>query len=281
TSGSGSGTMDVGGLANLTYLGVLANNGAGTGGLTKSRYGTLILGGANTYTGPTVIQDGTIRLDFSQATAPANNIINQNSSLTLGGVPQGLNQTNITALVMNGKNSVVNTQTFNNTTITLGPTVVAGTNGAGGSIVLNLNTITQNTNSTVAFLRPSAGNFKTANANVNGIIGAWATISDGLMQPTNNGTVSIPGSILASTNWATVDGTGNIVNYTNWMIWNDASVGNLAGQVTGDTNLLVAVSANKVVRIDAENAGSTVELNTILLPVGAPGAITFSIGTNN
>ena len=51
TSGSGGGTIDVLGGATLTYGGVIANNGSGTGSLTMQDAGTLVLSGTNSYSG--------------------------------------------------------------------------------------------------------------------------------------------------------------------------------------------------------------------------------------
>jgi autotransporter-associated beta strand protein len=66
TSGSGGATINVTS-GTLTYNGVLANNGAGTGSLTKTGAGTLLLGGANTYSGGTTLSAGA--LAFSSNTA--------------------------------------------------------------------------------------------------------------------------------------------------------------------------------------------------------------------
>jgi fibronectin-binding autotransporter adhesin len=63
TSGSGSGTIEVTGSNTLTYDGILANNSGGSGGLTKTGTGTLVLRNLNnSYTGPTVIAQGTLQL---------------------------------------------------------------------------------------------------------------------------------------------------------------------------------------------------------------------------
>jgi autotransporter-associated beta strand protein len=67
TSGPGTGTIDVTSGTTVTYGGVISNNGAGTGGLTKTSFGGLTLSGANTYTGPTNVLVGTLTLDFSPA----------------------------------------------------------------------------------------------------------------------------------------------------------------------------------------------------------------------
>jgi autotransporter-associated beta strand protein len=64
TSGSGNGAIDVATNKSLTYAGVIADNG-GTGSLVKTDAGTLTLSGANTYSGNTTINGGTLALTGS------------------------------------------------------------------------------------------------------------------------------------------------------------------------------------------------------------------------
>lgn len=67
-SGNGSGTIDVAATKTLTYNGIIADNGSGTGGLIKTNTtGILALGGANTYSGDTTIQGGTLQLGSASA----------------------------------------------------------------------------------------------------------------------------------------------------------------------------------------------------------------------
>jgi autotransporter-associated beta strand protein len=249
--------IDVGGTATLTYGGIMTNNNLGIGSLTKLGFGGLTLFGANVYSGPTLIQDGTLTLDFTQATSPGTNIISSVSSLSLGGAPQGLNQTNVAALIMNGKAGTTNAQTFNNTTITLGPAVIQATNGAGGAVNLALKSLTHNAGGGLNLLTPSefsaaAGNITTTATNVNGILGGWATISDG----------TTLFSMVRGTNFAAVDATGNIINYTNFTVW--PSSGNLNGLVTASSNLLITnAGVAAVARVDNDNAGTTTDVNAI------------------
>lgn len=71
----GTGTIDVNTNAAgiVTYNGVISNNGTGTAGLTKKGLGVLALGGANTYSGVTTVQAGSVRTTtpsaFGAATA--------------------------------------------------------------------------------------------------------------------------------------------------------------------------------------------------------------------
>jgi len=74
--------IDVTGSNTLTIHGVVANSGALTGTLVKSNTGTLILSGADTYTGATTVNAGTLLVNGSLAAASA---VAVNSSATLGG----------------------------------------------------------------------------------------------------------------------------------------------------------------------------------------------------
>src|SRR5439155_27209286 len=76
-------TLTVNGAANTSYAGVIANNG-GTGAPVspvKSGAGALGLGGANTYTGNTTVNAGTLRVNGSLAST----VVTVNSGATLGG----------------------------------------------------------------------------------------------------------------------------------------------------------------------------------------------------
>jgi hypothetical protein len=79
-SGTGDGTIDVpdpdimGYTATITYNGVIANNGSGTGRLVLTGGGTLILGGSSTYTGGTLNTAGTLLLTNVNALGTAGTV---------------------------------------------------------------------------------------------------------------------------------------------------------------------------------------------------------------
>jgi fibronectin-binding autotransporter adhesin len=246
----GSGGIQVDAGKTLTYSGVIADNG-GSSGLTKSSFGGLSLSGANTYTGPTIIQNGLLTLNFAAATAPANNIISGSSPLTVGGATAGVGQTNYAALFLAGKGSTAVSQTFNGTLIAPGGEFIQASNGTGGSATLALGPLTHNVGGTVVLLPPASGNITTASANNNGIIGGWATIGSGANQ---NG-------VLLGTNYATVGPGGVITNYNGYFIY---SSGLLAGQVGPGTNILFPQTASpQVVSVNTDNSGLTTDLNSI------------------
>ena len=106
TSGSGTGTLDVAAGTTLTYGGIIANNGSGTGGLTKTNTsGILVLSGSNTYTGDTTVQGGTLQLGI--ATAIPSGTGKGNVTLASGGI---LDVNNFSATVngLSGSGTVTN-----------------------------------------------------------------------------------------------------------------------------------------------------------------------------
>ena len=58
--GTGTGTLSVDTGRTLTYNGIIANNGTGSGALDKVDAGSLVLGGANTYSGGTALTAGSL-----------------------------------------------------------------------------------------------------------------------------------------------------------------------------------------------------------------------------
>ncbi|CDX31025.1 Outer membrane autotransporter barrel domain [Mesorhizobium sp. SOD10] len=80
TVGTGGGRIDVAqGTTALTISGIAA----GTGGLTKSGAGTLILSGANTYTGGTRVTAGTLRAGSATAFGATNQLMTVDAGATL------------------------------------------------------------------------------------------------------------------------------------------------------------------------------------------------------
>jgi autotransporter-associated beta strand protein len=274
SSGTGSGTIDSSLV--LTYGGVMANNGTGVGGLTKLSFGNLILSGANTYAGPTLIQNGTITLDFTQPASPLNDVVNSASPLTLGGATSGTGTTNFSALTLNGKPSISNTQTFNGTIIDIGSQVVRANSGAGGTANLILGQLIPLPGGDVTFVPPTvtggAGNITTTTTNLNGILGGWAVIGDG----------SQLNGMTIGTNWASVDANSNIVNFAGHVVYSTAW-GKINGHVTASDNLMIDDAGSggptATVAFDSDGAGSLTELNTI--NIRKSGTWTLRVGSNN
>ena len=81
-SGTGSGTIEVASSQTLTYGGIIANNGSGTGGLTKDSAGKLTLTGTSTYTGATLVSAGTMLVNGALSGTSG---VSVSSGATLGG----------------------------------------------------------------------------------------------------------------------------------------------------------------------------------------------------
>ncbi len=94
--------------------GLVASN---TGGLTKSGAGVLALNAANTYTGPTTISGGTLRLGGANSLPAGNNVFVENGALDLAG-----NNVSVGDLVFGGGSGISR----------------AVTNTAGGSAAMTL-----------------------------------------------------------------------------------------------------------------------------------------------
>ncbi len=277
-SGVGSGTFAVNVGNTTTYRGIMANAGT-NGGLNKLSFGGLTLAGANTYTGPTLVSNGTVTLDFTATTAPTNNIINANSTLALGGSTAGIGISNFAALVVTPKANTTNSQTFNGTLIDVGPTYIQANSNNAGTINLNLGALSNNIGGLVTFLPPALlggkGNITTTSTNVNGILGGWAFTSAG----TGFNNAPVP------TNLATVDINGNIVNFTNFVHVAAGGGNSLAalGAINPTNNIMIDGGSGDV-RVDADGAGSTNLLNTISsyhANTGAGGNWSIQIGSNN
>jgi fibronectin-binding autotransporter adhesin len=278
--GPGWGGINVPTGLTLSYGGVIADNG-GTGGLTKSGYGTLSLSGANTYTGPTTNAIGTMVLDFAQPGSPATGIINSSSSLELGGGNAGGGAENVAQLIMSG-GAAADVQNFNGTFGTFGGSAILATNRTGGSVNLGLGALSHSPGGTIAFVTPTAanGHVTTTSPNVNGILGGYALISgdaNAASTFTDSGHTLITG-----TNFAAVDGSGNIVNFTGYS--NVTAASTVAGQVAGSTDPNITINDTagaSVVNIAADNAGTTVDLNAIKWTTASGGFDGISIGAGN
>jgi autotransporter-associated beta strand protein len=169
--------------------------------VTKSNTSTWTLSAANAYFGGTFVNGGTLGLDFSAATAPASNIINNAtnvSALTLGGG----------TLSLTGKASTTNSQRFNGLTALAGSSaIVLNANATANPLVLTLGALTRATGGgTVDFTLPTGTQDGT-----NGV----TTTSTGFLN--NNVLTHAAGGTAFATvggnDWATLNGTGNIVGY--------------------------------------------------------------------
>jgi fibronectin-binding autotransporter adhesin len=179
-----SGNADLGGatrtltvLSTATFGGVVSN-----GGLTKDGAGTFVLNAANTFTGTTAVNRGTLALDFSAAAAPATNILSTSSPLAVGGG----------TLQLTGKASTTNSQTVNGLAITPGASQITLTaNATANPLLLTLGGISRSTGGTLNLTQPAGtigatNGFTTTTGNTSGILGGWITVAGAAGPPTTS-----------------------------------------------------------------------------------------------
>ena len=275
TAGSGGAISVTSG--NMAYNGIIANSG-GTNYLTKTGTANLILGGANTYTGETRIDQGKLSLDFSVGGAPASNIVNSSSALVMGGLPTawtsltgslyGAAAAGAPILFVQASGSANGTQTFNGVTVAPGYANLAARGNGTFNATVALGAISHTAGGTANFSLLTSGstgqgNFTTTTSNTNGILGGWATTA----ATSANGTAP-----LAATDWATNVG-GNIVAYTGYTV------------PTGAAPVLTS-NATSNIRLDSTSTGNATlsavgvnDLNTIQMTDSA--ARLISIGAGN
>ena len=161
---------------------------AGTVGLNKTSFGTLILRAVtNTLTGGLAVNAGNVTLDFSSTSSPAINLIPAANALTLNGG----------TLQIAGSSNVVNAQTFAATTLNAGASVIAAAPAAGANKpTVTLATITANAGGVIELIGP-------------GTVGAGGAtvVSNAIITTTlggNDAFVGGNGSAFFAANYATV-----------------------------------------------------------------------------
>lgn len=228
--------------------------GSGTGSLTKSGSGTLVIGGANTYTGNTVINEGTIRLSGAAA--------------TLGAITTAANVTTI----RQGATLDVNAAGASNTI------VIGGLNGAGTITNSGGGTGTAGTVSIGSGASSAAGTFTGVLQDGTGVLnvtknGSGAQSLLGLSTYTGATTIASTGSItvnvLADIGQASGIGAGNAAS----------NATNAASLVfTGSTGALIYAGA---VMNGALTLGSASVSTNRLFTLAGTGATISSTAINN
>ncbi len=139
---------------NVTFGNSIGNDGSG--GLTKSGAGMLTLNSAtqNSYTGPTAVNGGTLKLDFANLTA-ATDLVSASSQLVLGGG----------TLAVSGSPTATTSQTFNGLTLTTGVSNIAVSISGGNPAMLALGPIVAHAGGIVDFALPASGQITTTTPN--------------------------------------------------------------------------------------------------------------------
>ena len=189
-----TGGLIIGGTnANDNVINVAIAN-AGTGGVTKLGIGTWVLNAANTYSGATTIQAGTLKL---RATAGASDVVGSASTNTIVFSADSATQTAGGVLEFRGFLNAATTETLGALTPTTGMgNVSAVSNGASATLTFT-GMGTRGANTGLNFTLPSTGaiNFTAAvTGNPNGIVGGFATVggTNFVASIAANGAVSAP-----------------------------------------------------------------------------------------
>ena len=235
------------------------------GSLTKAGNGTLVLTGANTFTGATTVKAGTLRLDF--AAGGTGNILSASSSLVLGGG----------TFEIKGGSGEANTQAF------------TGTSG-GGNLLLTQNSATSINLTLGAIATGSAINFTGSDATA----GALSTTKNFLTTTAagaNNGSAILGGSLWKGNTWASTSNGGGatrVVGWTGTFASTLTTDGNNLTNPTGDllieggsvagtaATFSAPATIGSLLMRDATNA-TTVALGGNTLTVGNGGAATGAI----
>jgi len=154
---SGTATLTVNNSSDTTFTGLLRDNGAGNGklALIKTGIGTLTLSNNNTYTGPTNINAGKLKV---MGSLNANSVVTVNSTATL----MGTGTVNGPVTVSSGGTIAPGASAG---TLTVGSTAISGIyaceiNGALADRITSTGSITINAGATLAFSVLSAPTLK-------------------------------------------------------------------------------------------------------------------------
>ena len=190
---NGAGTVTLGWqtltTGNNNGSGAFAGIIGGTGGLVKTGTGTQTLSGANTFSGPTSVNNGTLVLGYG---TQDNSKLSNTAALTLGGG---------TLELSGGTHGevVLSTALTANTANTI-------TRSSGGA-VLQLNTITRNAGASLKLNAASIATTDNVN-NASGILGTWATVGGDWAI---NSTGGADGAITAYTAYTDVNRLGGSI----------------------------------------------------------------------
>lgn len=192
TGGGGSG-------ASVTVGALVANT---SGGLTKNGLGTLTLSGANTYTGGTTVNAGTLALGANNALADAGGVTINGGTFDVAGFSDTVGAVSLQSGTVNGSTGVLTSTTDYD--LRSGTVNFTGAGGFGGSM-----NVTKTTAGTVTLTGNGLGVF-TRVVNVNGGTLAFSA-SNQLGNAAVTNTLAVNGGTLSYTGAAAADLTANRV----------------------------------------------------------------------
>jgi len=261
--GTSNGTFSIDPSVSLNYAGIMA----GTGNMTKSGSGTLVLGGANTYNGTTTISAGTLIVNSSGSLGSgsyASNIsnsgnltFNTTTAQALSGIISGagnLTQNGVGKLTLTGTNTY-----SGSTTIGSGANLQLGNNGTTGAIDSTSSLVD---NGTLTFNRSNA---VTYNGEISGT-GGLTKAGSGTLSLTAANTYSGSTNVTAGTLQIGAGGTAGSVN------------GNSAVNISSGTTFVVNRSDNVTLANAISGSGNLSAIGSNVTTL--TGAATYS-GTTN
>jgi fibronectin-binding autotransporter adhesin len=293
TSGSGTGTFEVATGTTLTYAGIMANNGSGTGGLVKTGSGTLVLGGDNTFSGPTLVNAGTLSINADERLGVAPGSPTAGHLVLNGGVLHGtadfvLNENRGIAVGPNTGSGSGTISVADGFTVNYDGVIANNGSGVGslvkagdGTLVLSgANTYSGSTTINGGTLLLGADNTLPTTTGVVLAAGGTLDISNRLQTITNldgdgtldlgNGSLTVTGT---GTFGGTITGAGNLVT---------APGSDLTVTGTNNSTGLVEVSSNSTLNLgsaEALNANNQVNLaGGTLRTEGGPSVDSYEAG---
>ena len=195
--------MEVVGTSSLRVRGPVI----GKGGLTKVGFGTLILENQNTFTGTMDVQEGTLRLDYSNNRGSK---LPDGGALVLGGAREGA------TLDIVGGNGATIVEVINNMNVRLGLNRITRSDPNATGTIVRLNSLPDSRLSQGAALDFAANNLAQTDRlnNSAGLLGPWATVAES--DWATNVSNSVDGYIAAYTGYVanTWSGVNANVNVT-------------------------------------------------------------------
>ncbi len=230
------------------------NNGASLSILDASPTLVLAPPSPENYTGVTSVASGTLLLDFSGLSAPAN-LLNSGSTLALSGGTLNINDKTGTAATL---------QTFSGTTLNAGGSAIqVTTNGNSNSAsTLALGAIARSVGGTINFSLPATGSITTPTANAGGaILGGWATLTtvNSLTWAVSGGNGSTAGPIsglpAAGYTTDTLGATINTALTTSVNISSDTATNSIYLNTTSTTAAINDINSNNNVTLTINSGG--------------------------
>jgi autotransporter-associated beta strand protein len=247
----------------LTVGGVIGDSLLTGSALTKLSGGTLTLTRSNTYAGATNLLGGVTNLNFSPATTT--DIVGASSPVTIGN----------TALNVNGAAGGTNSQSFISTALSAGLSSVNVANGSGGgSMTLNLGTVTTQIGGVLRFSGPATQD------GLSNPVAATGTITAGTIAAEANGILGgYTGINVASAGYATV-GLYDFAATSGGTIIGVSQSGGYTPLTAGLPNGF-GTPANYDLQANITNSAAGSQKNAGAVRFNTPGANTITSGANN